>query len=104
MAFTREPLYITMQDDMVRMAHPNPDSDWYVAMSQEHFDELVMMRYYNMTAEERRVVIGRVLKTQFETGANGIRKASGLPTVMERVDAEIGEARKRMAFRRRCTR
>lgn len=89
MAFTREPLYVLMQDGMVRMAHPDPHSDWYVEMAQEIFDEMVMMRYYNMTEEERRAAINRVLATQFETGADGIRKASGLPTVMERVDGII---------------
>lgn len=90
MAFMREPLYILMQDGKVdvyfREGSPAP-------FTQALFDMIVMMRYYNMTEEERKAAIARVLDTQFETGADGVRKASGLPTVMERVDAEIERSR-----------
>src|SRR5881227_1016295 len=83
-AFMREPLYILMQDGQVDINTPNGIQT--IAVGQEVFDEIVMMRYYNMTEDERRAAINRVLATQFETGADGLRKACGLPTVMERVD------------------
>lgn len=84
MAFMREPLYITMQDGLVDMYWSGKTS---IRIPQETFDEIVMMRYYNMTSEERTKAVGRVIRNQFETGADGIRKASGLPTVQERVVA-----------------
>jgi hypothetical protein len=86
MAFMRVPYYILMQDGQVNInscAHP----EVAMTMSQEVFDMIVMMRYYNMTEEERRDAIGLVVDSQFETGADGVRKASGLSTVMERVDS-----------------
>jgi hypothetical protein len=85
MAFMRNPLYILMQDGKVDIYF----RDGIVPFTQELFDEIVMMRYYNMTEEERRATINRVLETQLETGADGIRKASGLSTVMERVHENV---------------
>lgn len=86
MAFMRDPLYILMQDGQVRIYGPGVRERFaaFGHYPQDWFDQIVMMRYYNMTEEERRAVIAQVLETQFETGADGIRKASGLPTVMER--------------------
>lgn len=89
MAFMREPLYILMQDGYVDMT--TADGARKMSFSQELFDEIVIMRYYNMTETERREAIQRTLKTQFETGADGIRKASGKSTVMERAKAELEE-------------
>lgn len=95
MAFMREPLYIVMQDEKVDIYFIFSPDHLHVPFSQSLFDEIVMMRYYNMTEEERKAAIARVLDTQFETGADGVRKASGLPTVMERVDAEVSMPVKR---------
>lgn len=86
MAFMRDPLYILMQDGQVRM-YDTKFGGFH--LSQELFDEIVMMRFYNMTTNERREAIDRVIETQFETGANGLRKASGLSTVMERAEAWV---------------
>jgi hypothetical protein len=91
MAFMRDPLYILMQDGEVTV-YDGPGVKGFNAFGiwpQELFDEIVMMRYYNMTEEERRATINRVLETQLETGADGIRKASGLSTVMERVHENV---------------
>lgn len=88
MAFMRDPLYILMQNGRVTMYRGPAHT---LAVKQDTFDEIVMMRYYNMTEVERRATINRIRKTQFETGADGVRKACGLPTVMERVDAEVEE-------------
>jgi hypothetical protein len=85
MAFMRNPLYILMQDDVVQIHGVKQN----LVTTQEIFDMIVMMRYYNMTEVERRDAIALVLATQFETGADGLRKASGLLTTMERVDAEL---------------
>lgn len=90
MAFMRNPYYVLMQEGRVSLnscAHP----EVAMTMSQEVFDMIVMMRYYNMTEEERRDAIGLVLDSQFEFGADGLRKASGLPTAMERSEAIIRE-------------
>jgi uncharacterized protein YbjQ (UPF0145 family) len=98
MAFMREPIYITMQQGFVSIVDPYSKaggSGQHFSFTQELFDEIVMMRYYNMTEQERRDAIQRAIATQTETGADGVRKASGLPTVMERVDREI--ERKRIA-------
>jgi hypothetical protein len=97
MAFMRDPLYILMQDGTVHMHITAAESSWGVPIPQDLFDEIVMMRYYNMSEEERRAAIKRALETQFETGADGVRKASGLPTVMERVDMEV-ERRQTAAY------
>jgi hypothetical protein len=95
MAFMRDPLYILMQDGYVDIT--TTDGQRTLALEQGTFDAIVMMRYYNMSEEERRAAIKRVLETQFETGADGVRKASGLPTVMERVDMEV-ERRQTAAY------
>lgn len=84
MAFMREPVYILMQDDLVVIRGKGLEM---FTCDQQTFDDIVMMRYYNMTSEERTKAVGRVIRNQFETGADGIRKASGLPTVQERVVA-----------------
>lgn len=94
MAFMRNPLYILMQDGLVRMENQNltiEEATWGFPVPQELFDEIVMMRYYNMTEEERRAAINRALVTQFETGADGIRKATGLAGVMGRATAGLSE-------------
>lgn len=80
----RDPLYILMQDGKTRINNKG----YGIIIDQDVFDEIVMMRFYNMTEDERRAAIQRVLDTQFETGADGVRKASGLPTVMERARLE----------------
>jgi hypothetical protein len=85
MAFMRNPLYILMQDDVVQIHGVKQN----LVTTQEIFDMIVMMRYYNMTEVERRDAIGLVVDSQFETGADGVRKASGLMTSMERVDAYL---------------
>lgn len=85
MAFMRDPLYILMQDEKVRISNKG----YGIVIDQLTFDEIVMMRYYNMTEVERREAIARALATQAETGADGIRKAVGLPSVMERVNAAV---------------
>lgn len=85
MAFMRHPLYILMQDGKVRISNKG----YGIVIDQLTFDEIVMMRYYSMTEVERREAIACALATQAETGADGIRKAVGLPSVMERVDAEV---------------
>lgn len=100
MAFMRFPIYILMQDGFVSIVDEtsmSKSSAQHFSFTQELFDEIVMMRYYNMTEEERREAIGRALVSQFEMGADGIRKASGLPTSMERVDAEL-ERRQAAAY------
>jgi hypothetical protein len=110
MAFMRDPLYILMQDGAVQIVNTRilgeddqAEVEDQIAehgstyMSQQTFDAIVMMRYYNMSEEERRAAIKRALETQFETGADGVRKASGLPTVMERVDMEV-ERRQTAAY------
>src|SRR4051812_18199766 len=90
MAFMRSPFYITMQDGFVSVVDEYSGRyTQHLSMSQDLFDEIVMMRYYNMTEVERRAAIDRAIATQPETGADGVRKASGLHTVMERVDAEV---------------
>lgn len=97
MAFMRSPLYILMQDGQVKLyatwsESKNPvKTGGDMFLTQDLFDEIIMMRYYNMTEEERRAAIERVLYTQFETGADGVRKASGLPTTMERVEVIVSE-------------
>jgi hypothetical protein len=88
MAFMRDPLYILMQDGVTQI-HKDGTRERLV-VNQDLFDDIVMMRYYNMTKEERRAAIKRVLEDQFETGADGIRKASGLPTTMERSRMALG--------------
>lgn len=95
MAFARSPYYITMQDGFVSIVdeYSGRSHTSHLSMTQELFDEIVIMRYYNMTEVERREAINRAIATQAETGADGVRKASGLPTVMERVDAEIERKR-----------
>ena len=96
MAFMRNPIYIIMQDGFVSIVDPDSKSGssaQHFNFTQELFDEIVMMRYYNMTNAERMDAVDRVLKNQFETGADGLRKASGLPTVMERVDEEVERQR-----------
>lgn len=85
MAFMRDPIYILMQDGTVHIHLTGVESSWGSPIPQPLFDEIVMMRYYNMAEEERRAAINRAIATQCETGADGIRKASGLPTVMERL-------------------
>lgn len=92
MAFMRQPLYVLMQDGKVRLH----TKGYGIVVDQADFDDLVMMRYYNMSEEERRATIGRVLETQFETGADGIRKASGLPTTIERIRTVHPELAKRL--------
>lgn len=87
MAFMRDPFYILMQDGQVNIH--NPRSGGSLTLAQEVFDEIVMMRYYNMTEVERREAIAHALESQFETGADGVRKASGESTVMERVHGSI---------------
>lgn len=87
MAFMRNPLYILMQDGTVHIT--NTEKGWGVPFPQELFDEIVIMRYYNMSEQERRSAIDRVVKTQFETGADGVRSARGLPTVMQRALEEV---------------
>lgn len=89
MAFMRNPLYILMQEGKVRLHNKG----YGIVIDQAVFDEVVMMRYYNMTEEERRATIDRVLATQFETGADGIRKASGLSTAMGRAFKALGVSR-----------
>lgn len=95
MAFMRKPYYILMQDGFVSIVdeYSGAHNAQHLSMTQELFDEIVMMRFYNMTEVERREAINRAIATQAETGADGVRKASGLPTVMERVDAEIERKR-----------
>lgn len=83
MAFMRTPHYILMEDDVVQIYSSGQSGG--MVLDQKTFDEIVMMRYYNMNDVERRAAIERVLYTQFETGADGIRKASGLTTVWDRV-------------------
>lgn len=100
MAFMREPIYVTMQDGFVSIVDPFSkagSSGQHFSFTQELFDEIVMMRFYNMTEQERRDAINRAIATQPETGCDGLRKASGLPTVSERVDAEI-ERRQAAAY------
>lgn len=82
MAFMRNPFYILMQDNQVVMY--TPDGARTMTFSQELFDEIVVMRYHNMSIDEIQTAVNRVLATQFETGADGVRKANGQPTVMER--------------------
>jgi uncharacterized protein YbjQ (UPF0145 family) len=98
-AFMRSPLYIMMQDGVVSIVdeYSGRRGTQHMSTTQELFDEIVMMRYYNMTEQERRDAIDRVLATQAETGADGVRKAVGLPSVMERVDAEM-ERRRAAAY------
>lgn len=93
MAFMRDPVYILMQDGLVDI-HSLQAPRTNALFTQELFDEIVIMRYYNMTEVERRAVIDRVLEWQFEIGADGVRKASGLPTTMERVILQLEESGK----------
>lgn len=92
MAFMRDPLYILMQDGHVTIY--TTDGARTMGFSQELFDEIVVMRYHNMSIDEIETAINRVLATQFETGADGVRRANALPTVMERVNEAVAPKKK----------
>ena len=89
MAFMRYPFYVIIQDGYVTINGSDDEGSIHGRIESENFDKLVMMRYHQLSEEEKDRLTHIVLDEQYESGADSIRNCYGMPTVMERVRANV---------------